>query len=843
MAFTKYAALESTQILDLKGSKNRSKTASLSKIAEFEDYRTDDGYLYARIRAISSRVNKNHDGWPAVELAGGPDIFDRHTAGEGFTVEADSNADYGYSTFLGKPIFVDHHNSNPERARGVIVDAKLHVEDHKTASLDPYYSSDEVDGEHLPGTWVELLLEVDAKSFPRLAKAIIQGSKDANKGIDGFSMGCDVERSVCNICKNAATSPDEYCNHIKMKGAHFDYINPKTGKKESRKSYENCYGIKFFEISAVFDPADETALIKEVRTSAAAPDPRPPYSTFSPELTPTEEVVAPGHQRPVECPDCMGMGGTCPTCHGKGYEQANFAHDGIETPERIYPEETTHMPMDTRGMTPMYGKIAKKKECDCWDGYCRVPGTEPCAPGSCEKCDKGRESAVRTSENELPQADMIKAPEEVDTLREEVICPVCGSTMDNEECDVCGYMRPPEGLDNPDLTKALNREKEDSSEEAFEDSDPPTNNAQTFAHVKNDMAWTTSIPSRIAAEETEVIPNSPPATEEPYEEILDDQDKPVTSSVRTAEDFIAAAGATRRINMDHTADAASGAPAIATPDRNVDVDGVGGVYDASNEEASHADTVQTTVEGVGGVEGVGEGDVSSDTVSTGDEHSKNIEAIPTQTYPDGSSAVEKQADPVSGEPFPASEDGVKSSAWTVEANDDSPYPSDDGGLGGGVAVQGVSPADPMGNPDERVNVLDHVTSPANNSGPTDTWSGTEGNGVLQQQPPVTNESLEGEDGVKSSSHIFMAFKLADLEVDLGLLESDRKYERVAELENQSAQVVEASLRYAQRVKTAGLRKSQRVANRLPALGRSASVTQQESEPKSEDTPEEFLFGA
>lgn len=33
--------------------------------------------------------------------------------------------------------------------------------------------------------------------------------------------------------------------------------------------------------------------------------------------------------------------------------------------------------------------IKKKlgKDCNCWDGYKRVPGTKPCAPGSCEKCD------------------------------------------------------------------------------------------------------------------------------------------------------------------------------------------------------------------------------------------------------------------------------------------------------------------------------------------------------------------------------------------------------------------------------------------------------------------------
>src|SRR4051794_14883887 len=242
MGFKKFASFEDAQILDLKGSKERSRTASLEKIGEFEDYRTEDGYLYARIRAISSRVNKNHDGWPSVELAGGKDVFEHHAnKTAGFTVTANKDDSYGFSTFLGKPVFVDHNNSNPDRARGVIVDAKLHVEDHRTSAHDSYYSSDSVDSEHLPPTWVELLLEVDAKSFPKLAQAILDGSKNSKKGIDGFSMGCDVEKSVCNICKNAAVSPDEFCNHVKLKGAHFDCINPKTGRKESRRSYENCY--------------------------------------------------------------------------------------------------------------------------------------------------------------------------------------------------------------------------------------------------------------------------------------------------------------------------------------------------------------------------------------------------------------------------------------------------------------------------------------------------------------------------------------------------------------------------------------------------------------------------
>ena len=198
MSFTKFASLEDVEILDLKGSDSQVKTASLDKIADFNDFRTDDGFLYARIRAISSRVNKNHDGWPSIELAGGQDIFDKHASQSktaAFTAAVEDGANYGYSTFLGKPIFVDHNNSDPSRARGVIVDAKLHVEDQKTASLDPYYASEDVNPLHVPPTWVELLLEVDAKSFPKFAQAILDGSKDSTQGIDGFSMGANVERT------------------------------------------------------------------------------------------------------------------------------------------------------------------------------------------------------------------------------------------------------------------------------------------------------------------------------------------------------------------------------------------------------------------------------------------------------------------------------------------------------------------------------------------------------------------------------------------------------------------------------------------------------------------------
>ena len=170
---------------------------------------------------------------------------------------------------MGKPIFVDHNNTNPERARGVIVDSKFRVLDHKTAAGDDYWNSHEVDPEHLPASEVELLLEVDADQYPKFAKQILDGD------LDGFSMGANVEYTKCSHCGNEAHDPSEFCSHVKLKGIDHD-IKTADGKRVSKKSYENCYKCAFFEISGVFEPADDTALAREVRAGfdqSPSPDP------------------------------------------------------------------------------------------------------------------------------------------------------------------------------------------------------------------------------------------------------------------------------------------------------------------------------------------------------------------------------------------------------------------------------------------------------------------------------------------------------------------------------------------------------------------------------------------
>lgn len=180
------------------------------------DYIPKHGMLYVRSRMISSRCNDNFDEFPAEEIR------------------------VAYRSFVGKPVFVNHHNEDHRRARGVIIDAALHEDRNPDGS---------------PDTWVEGLMEVDAIRFPKLAKAVIAGH------IDRTSMGVDVAFSICSACNNKATTPLEYCAHIPgQKGTPYTRLDGKTGRRVSSPIREKCFGLRFFENSLlVEEPADPTA--------------------------------------------------------------------------------------------------------------------------------------------------------------------------------------------------------------------------------------------------------------------------------------------------------------------------------------------------------------------------------------------------------------------------------------------------------------------------------------------------------------------------------------------------------------------------------------------------------
>jgi len=177
------------------------------------NFKPEPGYVYAVSRAISSRVNANYDGWPVDQIK------------------------KSYKTFVGRPIYVEHNNSDPERARGVILDAV-----YRETKL----ASGITDGS------VYCLMEVDAENFPKLANAIMENQLNA------VSMGADVEGTQCSACGIYASKPAEYCAHIpRLKGRTVTVY--KEGKRIESLVYESCIKPNFFELSFVFDPADESA--------------------------------------------------------------------------------------------------------------------------------------------------------------------------------------------------------------------------------------------------------------------------------------------------------------------------------------------------------------------------------------------------------------------------------------------------------------------------------------------------------------------------------------------------------------------------------------------------------
>jgi hypothetical protein len=208
----------SFQILSASIAGQGERTFHVAHRAAFDDVERRPGYLYVRSRAISSRINENYDGFNAEEI------------------------EKGYQTFMGKPVFVSHHNSNHRRARGAIVAVALHKDHLSTGEAD---------------TWVEVMMEVDAIRFPLLAKAIVAGE------IARTSMGCDVAYSSCTFCGNKAYTEAEYCKHIpRMKGKRIRRVDAKTGASSMVLVAEQCFGLNFFENSLlVEEPADPTAFV------------------------------------------------------------------------------------------------------------------------------------------------------------------------------------------------------------------------------------------------------------------------------------------------------------------------------------------------------------------------------------------------------------------------------------------------------------------------------------------------------------------------------------------------------------------------------------------------------
>lgn len=207
----------------------------LEEVADFYKIsRNPKDYLFTPVRANSVDVpNENGDGFDNEEtLRFDPKIGRRV-----------------YQTYLLKPHHINHRADNPRMARGTIVD--VHYNDSNP--MPPEWRSKYEASVGKPierDIFVEALLAIDTTKDPYLANGMRTGA------IDSFSMGCECDKTICNVCANVATSKLEFCPHIRY-GNKMKWFVRGDGRKV--QAFEWCKGVVYGELSAVDQPADPRA--------------------------------------------------------------------------------------------------------------------------------------------------------------------------------------------------------------------------------------------------------------------------------------------------------------------------------------------------------------------------------------------------------------------------------------------------------------------------------------------------------------------------------------------------------------------------------------------------------
>jgi hypothetical protein len=386
-----------------------------------------------------------------------------------------TRGDYGFKTFVSRPIFVDHNNTDPKRTRGVIVDSLLHIEpsNKRRASFD-YYSS--APQNHAPETWVELLLEIDAKQFPRLAAEIKNGD------IDSVSMGCNVEETECSICSNRASTIDQYCAHVQSKGQKFS-----TDDGHEKLAYEDCYGVNFFEISLVFDPADETALVT------------------APVIAKTAKPGSLYKESPAKSKAQFRL--------MKGICEGNIDHPDISKDVAC---EFVKNHQSPKG-------LPEKK-----DSAVKTPENE-----------KTRSVNKRIADSY--DLDSISLDDSIS----DGLCPECNNPVDlsDGKCNKCGFSIPPEGLDDPDLNKAKDVKERKARKRLDRSVNSTMKTTMTFSRLVDEApdlkrlaanGWDIlATPNPRDKNEKTLTEDGRPATDEPSgKRVIEDQLVPVTTRKR-----------------------------------------------------------------------------------------------------------------------------------------------------------------------------------------------------------------------------------------------------------------------------------------------------------------------
>jgi hypothetical protein len=236
--------------------------------------KVDPDYAYIRVRAIGCAEvdgpNANADFFPYGEFV-------------------DPRPGFGYKSFEGKNVFVEHQSSDVRNSIGFIVASYLnafkHPEKYATADWRDLDSDARHEILHTAGQTdgsIELLNAIDRQREPTIVRKIEKGEPVAT------SMGTNVEYSVCSCCGNRANNETEYCSCVKYsKGGiklipatqaralvkngslrpewlpwvfkreadRDEIVNGSGSRMVTASVVEINYGLQFFEDSIVANPA------------------------------------------------------------------------------------------------------------------------------------------------------------------------------------------------------------------------------------------------------------------------------------------------------------------------------------------------------------------------------------------------------------------------------------------------------------------------------------------------------------------------------------------------------------------------------------------------------------
>lgn len=134
-----------------------------------------------------------------------------------------------YSTFVGKPTYVDHANDKPLQAKGVVFDAFM----EKIPEWDIYK--------------IHTLVGYCRQKDPILTKSIRSGDRNS------YSMGALVSKFVCSVCSGIN------CNCGNKYRSEAFLVKGDNRLDKPKLVYSQCVGTNFFECSSVGIPADPTA--------------------------------------------------------------------------------------------------------------------------------------------------------------------------------------------------------------------------------------------------------------------------------------------------------------------------------------------------------------------------------------------------------------------------------------------------------------------------------------------------------------------------------------------------------------------------------------------------------